>query len=552
MQERLTVSADGPAVCLLDTGATRAHPLLSESLSETDCQAYKQEWGSADDVGHGTSMAGLALFGNLIDVFADDGPIELENRLESIKILDERDANPPHLYGAVTIQSVLKAESRARDRQRAIAMAVSAASKEHGEPSTWSAAVDKLTSGQDDDVHRLLLVSAGNAPQAAWHTHPRGCLEASVEDPGQSWNALTVGACTQLVTLPAANFPGWRVVAQVGDVSPFSCTSATWARPWPIKPEIVMEGGNCAINPATNDASDLDVLSLLTTYFKPADRAFTASAMTSAATALAARDAAVLYNRYPELWPESARGLLVHSAEWTPSMRAGFEPLDSRERKEQLLRYCGYGCPNFNRASWSASNELTLIAQDDLQPFEKRGSDYKSKEINLHTLPWPVGALRELGDTEVELRVTLSYFVEPNPARRGWRGRYRYASHGLRFEVKTATETAEEFRARVNLAMRSDDDGYQGDAQHWTLGPQLRHLGSLHSDWWKGTATDCANKNEIAIYPVIGWWRERHHLGRWNKRARYSLIVSIRSPELEVDIYTPVATEIGVAIPIAV
>jgi hypothetical protein len=472
--------------------------------------------------------------------------------LESVKILDDHDPNPPHLYGAVTIAAVKMAEAVAPGRRRAIAMAVTAESQERGEPSTWSAAVDKLTSGQDDDICRLLLVSAGNTPPANWHQHPTGCLAASVEDPGQAWNALTVGACTQLVTLPAQDFPGWTVVAQAGDVSPFSSTSATWPRPWPIKPELVFEGGNCAIDPATAQASNLDALSLLTTYHRLADRPFTASAMTSAATALGAREAAVLQNRYPDLWPETIRALLVHSAGWTPAMKAPYLPLDSRDKMERLLRYCGYGVPDFRRASWSASNELTLIAQDDLQPFEKRGSDYKSKELNIHTLPWPADVLRDLGDTEVELRVTLSYFVEPNPARRGWRGRYRYASHGLRFEVKTATETAEEFRARVNVAMRSEDDDeeYEGDAQQWTLGPQIRHLGSLHSDWWTGTATACAEKGEVAIYPVIGWWRERHHLGRWNHRARYALIVSIRTPEETIDIYTPVATAIAASIAI--
>ena len=109
---RMVASVEGAAVCLLDTGATRAHPLLSEFLREGDCQAYKPEWGNEDDYGHGTSMAGLALFGNLIDVMANDGPIPLETRLESVKILQAGDANPPHLYGAVTIE--LGEEGRGR------------------------------------------------------------------------------------------------------------------------------------------------------------------------------------------------------------------------------------------------------------------------------------------------------------------------------------------------------------------------------------------------------------------------------------------------------
>ena len=58
------------------------------------------------------------------------------------------------------------------------------------------------------------------------------------------------------------------------------------------------------------------------------------------------------------------------------------------------------------------------------------------RALRLHKLPWPQEQLRDLFGADVRLRVTLSYFVEPNPSSRGWQGRYRYASHGLRFDVK--------------------------------------------------------------------------------------------------------------------
>jgi hypothetical protein len=243
---------------------------------------------------------------------------------------------------------------------------------------------------------------------------------------------------------------------------------------------------------------------------------------------------------------------LVHSAEWTEAMKQRFEPLQTREQKELLLRYCGYGVPDFERACWSANNELTLIAQDDMQPYDKDGNRYRTNAINFHTLPWPTDILRDLRAAPVELRVTLSYFIEPSPARRGWRGRYRYASHALRFEVKTPEETESEFKRRVNLAARADDDNeeYPGDAQDWVLGPQLRHLGSVHSDRWPGTAVRLSQRNMIAVYPVLGWWRERPHLGRWNRRARYSLIVTIRTPREDVNIYTSVANLIEAGIEI--
>ena len=37
-------------------------------------------------------------------------------------------------------------------------------------------------------------------------------------------------------------------------------------------------------------------------------------------------------------------------------------------------------------------------------------------------------------------------------------------------------------------------------------------------------------------------------MGDWDKSARYSLIVTIETPEIETDLYTPVANQIGIAI----
>ena len=63
--------------------------------------------------------------------------------------------------------------------------------------------------------------------------------------------------------------------------------------------------------------------------------------------------------------------------------------------------------------------------------------------MGLHALPWPVQQLEALGEAIVEMRVTLSYFIEPKPGRRGGFARiqHRYQSCGLRFEVKRPQES---------------------------------------------------------------------------------------------------------------
>ncbi len=89
---------DCPAACILDTGINNSHPLLIEVLDRSDMHAYDPSWNVTDHDGHGTEMAGLAVYGDLVEVMANAGPIELTHDLESVKIIPPHGQNPPHLY----------------------------------------------------------------------------------------------------------------------------------------------------------------------------------------------------------------------------------------------------------------------------------------------------------------------------------------------------------------------------------------------------------------------------------------------------------------------
>ncbi len=169
------------------------------------------------------------------------------------------------------------------------------------------------------------------------------------------------------------------------------------------------------------------------------------------------------------------------------------------------------------------------------------------REMHLHRLPWPIEALREIGGAEVRLRVTLSYFIEPNPGRRGWRHRHRYASHGLRFDVKSRTETVDSFRKRLNRRALEEDEerpGGSADTEGWLLGEQARNKGSIHSDVWVGTAADLAERGVIGVYPVSGWWKDQPKRDRSDHGVPYSLVVTIETDAENVDIWTPIAVQV--------
>jgi hypothetical protein len=54
-----------------------------------------------------------------------------------------------------------------------------------------------------------------------------------------------------------------------------------------------------------------------------------------------------------------------------------------------------------------------------------------------------------------------------------------------------------------------------------------------------------AERDAIGVFPVGGWWKEKPYLDRFDERARYALIVTIRAPGSNVDIFTPVETAIA-------
>jgi hypothetical protein len=556
---------DASAVCILDTGVTRAHPLLDRVIAEEDAQAVDPAWGPHDNgggppnMGHGTEMAGLAAYGDLLGAFLSGGPVHLRHRLESIKILPPTGANDPELYGAVTAQAVARPEVIAPHRSRVFSLAITATDeRDRGQPTSWSAALDALAAGRifdptrqelryldspHDEVRRLFIVSAGNvtSDRIGADYLSRSDLEA-VHDPAQAWNALTVGACTGKVVITHPDWSGWSPISRPGDLSPWSTTSVIFQDFWPIKPDVVFEGGNVALRGTDVDFPVPD-LCVLSTHFRPAEKPLVLSYATSAATAQVARMAAIIRAEYPEFWPETVRALLVHSARWTKAMQKHIDNATGKRAKARLIRRYGFGVPHLEGALRSANDALTLIAQGNLRPFQEG----RMREMHLHELPWPINQLREIGGEEVRLRVTLSYFIQPNPGRRGWKRRHRYASHGLRFDVKSRTETLEEFRKRLNSRALAEDEEKPGgntDTEGWLLGEQARHKGSIHSDVWVGTAADLAERGVIGVYPVSGWWKDQPKRDRSDLGVPYSLVVTIETDAENVDIWTPIAVQL--------
>jgi hypothetical protein len=553
-----------PAVCTLDTGISAAHPLIVPGLQ--GAWAYDAAWGTHDHVpdgGHGTALASLALYGDLESLMNGGGPVQLTHAVESMKLLPPQGfpATQPPSYGVVTQGAVASVETARPDTLRSYCLAVSATDFSPERPSSWSGSLDQIASGSmpgdvtdgvsaADSPKRLVLVATGNVLEGMM---VNVLSSQPLEDPAQSWNALSIGGFTRKEQSPAPP-PVLSPVVAANNRSPFSRGSQSLPDDLtPIKPEVLFEAGNmlsdesgfCGWGPS---------VSLLAAGADIASEPLVSFWATSAATGMAGQFVGQLQTALPQLWPETHRALTVDSADWPEPIRRKFIgrgahwKTGSKREKQKLLREFGYGVPDIERAILSARNDMTLIAEAEIQPYAF-GADGKTvvfNEVHFYELPWPRTALEMLENEIVTMKVTLSYFVEPNLTGRAATRPDTYRSFGLRFEMKKRTETKAKFRSRLSASQQDDASEAGSESNRWLLGSKAVQAGSLHCDLWRGRAIELAGHDAIAVYPVGGWWKSHIGQRRATNKARYALTMSIAAPGQPVDLHTEVVNLVQV------
>ena len=559
--QRVQIVESNIKVCLLDSGVNNGHQLLRPIIDDSNTLTVDKAWGTDDHepgAGHGTLMAGIAGYGQMEQLLVSANAVPLTHKLCSVKILPRPNQaqTPRELWGDVTAQGIARAEIRNPEMVLIYCMSVTSTEEVNmGRPSSWSGAVDNLSFGEGEN-QRLIIVSAGNIwDEELWRNYPNSNLVSSVQNPAQAWNSLVAGAYTEKIQVNDPNFQNHTPVANEGQLSPFSSTSLVWEQSkWPIKPDVVFEGGNLLRAPDSRVTPHED-LELLSTSRSFNTKPFDSINATSAAAAQASWFAAKIAYEYPSAWAETIRGLIVHSANWNAAMLAQSQvQRGNRASFRNLLRTFGFGVPDLDRALYSRESALTYIAQETIQPFNfKEGiSTPETNEIHFFNLPWASDLLLQMAETPVKLKITLSYFIEPGAGEIGWKDKYRYQSHGLRFDVNNVNESEEIFRKRINIAAREEDENFNGNsgAERWKVGKDNRSNGSIHSDYMEMTAAELSECNHIAVFPVIGWWRERKHLGKVENQTRYSLIISLETPAQDVELYTTIKSMIEVPVEI--
>lgn len=522
-------AATATAVTMLDTGVAEEHPLLAALFGWAGVSVVPGVASAIDQHGHGTELAGVAAFRDLsASILSGSRPVARAH-LESI--LCFAPGGDPPLWALRTELAVEAAES-STDRRRVFNLALSDRTNTRAERSAWSTALDRLA--HNDEKGRLICTAIGNAPDFVRpDLYPVHNMSAFVHDPAHAVNAITVGAITDRDALSDNTSPLLPVAAE-GEISPYTSTNAS--ADLPIKPEIAMEGGNACPDGTLMNSGEAD-LSLLTTDREHAmGKILSWTWATSAACAAASGLTAEIWSANPGRATQTVRALLVNSARWTDSM------LQQHPDRKERLRAVGYGKPRRDRALASTRECPTLIHEGRLAPEVAVGT--ANRGMQLLTLPLPESELLALGEYPVELAITLSYFGEPNEARR-----WRYLGGTLGWDLQRRAESTRDFRKRVDDSWRGKGVSRPASAQEWDweIGPQARGRGTVQGDRLHTDAASLAGDKLIAVWPVSGWWAD-HPDSRGEAEISYSIVITIDAGSADIDLYNLISSRIKITV----
>jgi hypothetical protein len=521
-------------VAVHDSGIDAVHPYVHPILLGAE-SVVPGELGTADTDGHGTQMAGVSAYSELAADVAS-GVLHPDAWLVSIRLLEsatEAGGDPERgvMWAERTTESVAAAEALTGELPVIHNLSLGADNLTAGrtDRTSWSVAADLLAWNQGRG--RLMVVAGGNADTITSRAdYPHINLGPPfLQQPGQAWNVLTVGGYTSLDSLTAedANMGYPAPLAASGQLSPHSRTTAGGSRP--IKPDIVMEAGNTAPgggleNPEAQGLSILTLRSSTGGSTSLLRRTYKTSPAAAAASNALAQIAAAL----PDLTPATWRALLVSTARWPDAAIKQFP--DRRD----LLRSFGYGAPALERATSSDSNRPVMTYEGSLAPSRHVGSR-ADRRADFIELPLPEDELHAIGDSLIDLTVTLSYFVEPtdNLTRRA------YAGGRLRWDLQGPTETADGFRARINRVVHEQGVPPGAGSYAWDIPADVRSRGTLQHDHAQVSAADLAGTRLLAVYPVVGWWEDARD--GWTKELPYSVVVSVDLGNVDIDLHALVA-----------
>lgn len=348
-----TLDPTKPGILIVDSGV-RNHPLLKDAIADRNVfpssDGRVREGMVEDDVGHGTAVAGIALYGD-VKRCVEVNDFDPAAWLYSARVMYRGDDGSAIFHKKSLLENQLQdaiewvIKNYSRCRIINISLGNSEKRMTDGQGQFRIAVLIDEFSVQYPDL--LFTIAAGNMDivddlEPYPHNLTSNAAEVKIIDPATSVHGITVGSVySRTTTEPAGmDLP-----------SPFTCTGPGLRGM--VKPEVVDYGGGYG----------QDLVTLNPEWISEG-RLFTLERGTSFSAPKIAYILARLRDAFPDASRNLLKALLLSSAIIPPERPGPLNEisLDGKNGDlQKILNVYGYGKPDLNRALHSEPNRVLLI-----------------------------------------------------------------------------------------------------------------------------------------------------------------------------------------------
>ena len=357
---------DASGILIVDSGILSGHPLLSNAVGDeiavpTRNSSQVSEDEPSDEIGHGTQVAGIALYGD-VEECINNKVFSPELWIFSAKVmfLDEDG------FSTYNEEELLEHQLDTGIRYfvdnypncKIINLSMGNSAKRmfnNKRQFNLASLVDELSK----KLNVIFVISSGNIDEFNLSdNYPDYFLDDSTDmfkivDPATSALALTVGALSKYNT---SQF--FSILTEY----PSPITRVGPGYRGMIKPEFVENGGG-------GFGEELDVITINPNWINEG-RLFTLVNGTSFSAPKVSNFIAKLINKYPDRSLNLIKALLISSASIPsekPESLSEMSLSSSGNDAKNLLKIYGYGKPDLNNAFYSESNRVILLRENTIK-----------------------------------------------------------------------------------------------------------------------------------------------------------------------------------------
>lgn len=538
---------NAPGILIIDSGIMSGHPLLKTAIG--DAQSYLDGKSPIDEDGHGTAVAGIALYGDLQNF--DEMEFNPELWIYSARVCDENGEYDEEKLPETQLRDAIEYFVRHYENIRVVNLSI-------GDPEEvyrledyqfrLAAVIDELAFEYREE-NILFVVSAGNysdsetgmeyLDEEIGSRYPNYLLDdprASIIDPATSALALTVGS----LSLGQGSAHRWfaQTIANFKEFpSPFTRTGP--GVNGMIKPDLVEFGGDLTLVQGDGIVTDpsIGIITTEKNFFE--EGLLTVDAGTSFSAPKISHFAAKLWREFPDATSNLIKALLVASARIPETRPPPLDEFDLKrgilaEEHSKLLNIYGHGLPDYDGASFSATNRVLLIDEREI----------KLNGVVVYEIPVPeefyIG--RGMG--------TLSITTAFDPPTRMTRKQYIGAT--MEFHLFKGVDTEQIIQKYAEVEVSDTDEGdippsLKKNEEDLIPGVNLTKRGTIQKRLWvpKRTTEPIDDSLKLVVVCHDKWLNDEEY------KQKYAVVVTVRHRRM-VELYNRIKEQVRTRVKVRV